>query len=157
MQGMLQKKEGSHRVICPRCGTENITRQTYCGKCGFIFPKNEKDAGKGGKSSFPGSGGNAGNQSSAGGAGAYGGFSGGSSIPGAPKSVPVAPGAAIGVDEPGAEQQGMKLRLAHEKIDAHAEGMMRERGAWQKCPRCEADVKAGSTRCTHCGWKIGKK
>ena len=183
MQGMMHKKDTSHITVCPRCGTENLTRQSHCGKCGYIFPKNEGDARKasGGQSSIPGAPRTGGAASVMGGAanpGRGGGGSGAmaiggrgatssqgagaggpampsnSSIPGAPKSVPVAPGAAVQAQE-GADAP--KIKSAHEKLEAHAEGLIRNRGEWAKCPRCEGDVKADSVRCAHCGWKMGKK
>ena len=149
MQGMLHKKEGSHRIVCPRCGTENISRQSHCGKCGFIFPKTEKDISKAGGSSIPGA-----PRAGGGAMPGMGGAASNSSIPGAPKAVPVAPGGAVAATE-GADAP--KIKLAHEKIEAHAEGLIVDRGEWGKCPRCEGDVRLDAVRCPHCGWKMGRK
>lgn len=179
MQGLAVKKDTSRIIKCPRCGTENITRQDYCGKCGFIFPKSEKDSKKNfggessgsGGSSFPGaggdqSGGGAGGAGQGGGAGAGGGqYGGGSSFPGAGGrssfpggAMPVAPDAAENAgEENGEPAEAVQIKTAHHKMDAKSEGAILERGRWMKCPRCYADVKADSVRCMHCGWKMGKK
>lgn len=179
MQGMLHKKDTSHIIVCPRCGAENLTRQSTCGKCGFIFPKTEKDAAKnslgGGMpargSSIPGApkGGIGGGAAGGMGAGGAVGAGAGSGMAGSPSSAgrsAIARGAGVpstiggtenGAGEAGATSEAQKPKSAHEKIETHTEGIISQRGEWLKCPRCEADVKADTVRCPRCGWKVGKK
>ncbi|MFH1306505.1 MAG: hypothetical protein ABIH83_02500 [Candidatus Micrarchaeota archaeon] len=38
-----------------------------------------------------------------------------------------------------------------------SEGMMKERGEWQKCPKCGADVSVALKRCSRCGLKKVRK
>lgn len=162
MQAHATKKEASHVITCPKCGAENLTRQQYCGKCGFIFPKEEKDAIKVAKGSaefasggakFGSYGGSGGGNSSFGGGAAYsqnggsGAFGGGA----------FGGGAIIGAEGQAQAEEPQPVVTAHHKIAARAEGLLKTRGDWMKCPRCEADVKGDAPRCAHCGWKFGKK
>lgn len=170
MQASIFKKKGSSHVIkCPRCGAENLTSQSHCGKCGFLFPKEEKDAHKDRKDSpggaavgFGSSGGSAGAGNSFGGSG---GSAGGSAPPPAPPRAlggpPITQGTdsdqPVQVDEQGNPVEAPKILTAHQKMDTSTEGVIKERGQWMKCPRCFADVKADSIRCMHCGTRFKKK
>ncbi len=149
MQGLVSKKEGSNVVVCPRCGAKNITAQSQCGKCGFIFPQTQKDAHLG-KDSFGATGGGTAQQNR------------GPMQPQAMGGPPVAGEGETGAGEVQLDEQGNpieapKMLTEHQKMQGFSEGPIMERGEWEKCARCGADVKAEAVRCMHCGWKIGKK
>lgn len=136
-----RKKEHASVIICPRCGAGNVSSQTMCGKCGFVFPK-DKAVFKGRKGDF--------------GEGERQAPPIPPSLPGAPEGKPSGEG---GGDEEGAGEEEkpavpeLPKRPEHIPDRGVSEGIRKESGGSPLCPRCGTEMKEGVKRCPRCGYR----
>jgi ribosomal protein L40E len=128
-----QKKAQSNIIICPRCGAGNLTSQSVCGRCGFVFPK-EKVVVKGRKGEF-GDLGKAGKDAQHLGN----------------KITEQGMDYKDGEDGEGASIEAQKIPKLQEK--GVIEGIRKDSGGFPLCPRCGAEIKEGMARCPRCGYK----
>ena len=138
--GVMQKKDKTGIIICIRCHAENLTSQTACGRCGFVFPKGTQK-----KNGEPDT-------------GAFG-PPGMKAVPSASVNtqpmMPQAPefgGGDLG-DEGGSPLDVKPKRPKTLPEKGATEGISKDVGQNVHCPRCGADLKAGVTRCPRCGYK----
>ncbi len=148
MQPLVQKKkkEQTGVIVCPRCGAGNLTAQSVCGRCGFVFPK-EKATFKGRKGEF--------------GEGEKQAPPIPPSLPGAPREKPRADGGEGGAEGEGGkggnEEEPAKPELPkrpeHIPDRGVSEGIRKESGGSPLCPRCGTEMKEGVKRCPRCGYR----
>lgn len=132
----MKKKESTPVIKCPRCHASNLTSQSKCGKCGYIFPHARAK-----NSSFDPSLGAA-NTSSGGEAEAI------------DENIGVEGGGSEEVEGAGEELPPEPEVPKHLIGKGQSEGPLTSRGEWRQCPRCGADLKPDMKRCIKCGLKI---
>ena len=145
--GVMQKKDKTGIIICTRCHAENLTSQTACGRCGFVFPKGtQKKNGKPDTGAFgpPG-------MKAVPSASANAQSSNLSAIPGMLEFSDREGGSDDDANSPALDVKPKRPKTLPEK--GATEGIHKEVGQNVHCPRCGADLKAGVTRCPRCGFK----